>query len=259
VTRLLIPAFTEEGLLYHIAGGVCYFLWERDRHGDCVVTRIDGDKRDSMTRPLDEFPIFVRDSKGVQIVRKVLATNDYKNGALNARVSSIRPFGIPTNYPPKQAGTPCWFIQRIGKRFATPSDLTDTNHFLNKWKLLVPKAPIAGQTDFTKPVRFYHSRNAFIAAPGEACTESWIVAGAFSTKTEALAYRSYLFTKLVRFLILQTVVSQDVNRMNFAFVPDLMHYDVVFTDELLRKRWRITSEEWQYIDSRISETDDCDE
>lgn len=242
-----------------IAGGVCYLLWEKDRRGDCLVTRVDGDNRSSMTRPLNEFPIFVRDSRSVPIVRKVLSTTDYMKGALSNRVSSIRPFGIPTNYPPKATGTPCWFIQRIGKQFANPDDLTDTNHVLNKWKLLVPKAPIAGQTDFTKPVRFYHNRNAFVVAPGEACTESWIIAGAFSTKAEALAYRSYLFTKIVRFLILQTVVSQDVNRMNFAFVPDLVDYEGTYTDDMLRTRWKLTPDEWQYVDSRISETDECDE
>lgn len=239
-----------------IAGGVCYFLWERDRTGDCTVTSVNGETRTSMTRPLNEFPIFVRDSLAVAIVRKVKATADFKRGNLTSRVSAIRPFGIPTNYEPKTKGVRCWFIQRIGRKFANADDLTDPNRALNKWKLLVPKAPIAGQTDFTKPVRFYHNRNAFIASPGEACTESWIIAGAFDTKAEAASYQSYLFTKCVRFLILQTVVSQDVNRMNFAFVPDQAKFEGEYTDEMLIRRWGMSEEEWEYIDSRILPTSD---
>jgi site-specific DNA-methyltransferase (adenine-specific) len=242
-----------------IAGGVCYFLWERDRRADCAVTSVNGDARTSMVRPLDEFPIFVRDSRAVAVVRKIKGTADFQKGNLTARVSAIRPFGIPTNYEPKASGVPCWFIQRIGRKFANADDLTDSNRALNKWKLLVPKAPIAGQTDFTKPIRFYHNRNAFIAAPGEACTESWIVAGAFSSKTEAISYKSYLFTKAVRFLILQTVVSQDVNRMNFAFVPNQDRFDGEYTDEMLAARWGLTDEEIEYIDSRILPTDGVDE
>ena len=74
-----------------------------------------------------------------------------------------------------------------------------------------------------------------------------------------LSFKSYLFTKLVRFLILQTVVSQDVNRMNYLFVPDLVTYDREWSDVLLRKRWAISVEEWSYIDSRILGTERMDE
>jgi site-specific DNA-methyltransferase (adenine-specific) len=238
-----------------IAGGVCYFLWERDYNGPCEVTNNRGDIALSLSRNLDEHEIFIRDAKGVQIVRRVTSGKDYPKGNLSGVVSAIRPFGLPTNYPPAQKGIPCWFIQKIGRKYAKKTDVTDNNNYLDKWKLLIPKAPIAGQTDFTKPVRFYHNRNAFIARPGECCTESWIVACAFDSEQQVKSFRSYLFTKVVRFLILQTVISQDVNRNNFVFVPDLKNYNLQFTDEYLCKLWGITSEEWDYIDSRILPTD----
>ena len=72
---------------------------------------------------------------------------------------------------------PCWFVQKIGLSFAKRDDITDERNILNKWKFLVPMAPIAGQTDFTKPIKFYYEGNTRIAKPGECCTESWIVAG----------------------------------------------------------------------------------
>ncbi len=242
-----------------IAGGVCYFLWEKDYYGDCNVTNVRKEIRLALERPLNEFDIFIRDSQAIPIIRKVLKTSDYKRGNLSNKVSSIRPFGLPTNYPPQKSGVPCWFIQKIGLKYANKDDVTDPNKLVNKWKLLIPKAPIAGQTDFTKPIRFYHNKNAFIAKPGEYCTESWIVACAFQTKAEVLSFKSYLFTKIVRFLILQTVISQDVNKMNFNFVPDLLKYEGKYTDEYLRKIWGITKDEWQYINSRILATDEIDE
>jgi len=240
-----------------IAGGICYFLWDRSHNGECIVTNVRADKKQSLKRILNEFPIFIRDSRAVTILRQIAKIEKIKLN-LSQIVSSIRPFGLPTNYPPAKAGVPCWFIQKIGRQYAKVEDVSDANGYLDKWKLLIPKAPIAGQTDFSKPVRFYHNKNAFIAKPGEICTESYIVACAFPTRDEVLSFKSYLFTKIVRFLILQTVVSQDVNRMNFAFVP-AVSFDRIWSDAQLRGKWNISDDDWDYIDSRILPTNEMDE
>ena len=116
---------------------------------------------------------------------------------------------------------------------------------------MIPKAPIAGQTDFTKPIRFYHPQNAFIAEPGSCCTESWIIAASFDSQQEAKFFQSYLFTKIIRFLILQTVISQDVNKKNFIFVPALKKYTEMYDDIKLKKLFSISDEEWEHIDERI--------
>ena len=65
------------------------------------------------------------------------------------------------------------------------------------------------------------------------------------------AFQSYLLTKTVRFLLLQRVVSQDVPRERFAFIPDLGNYEGAYTDEMLREKWGINDEEWAFIDSKI--------
>jgi site-specific DNA-methyltransferase (adenine-specific) len=233
-----------------LAGGVCYFLWVRDSNGDCEVTSVNGNSFQSVNRLLDEYPIFIRQNLAVDIVKKVTA--QYKK-FLNERVSSRKPFGLPTNYLSVKDGVPCWFIQRIGLGYARACDVVDSKGYLEKWKLLVPKAPIAGQTDFTQPVGLYYDGNMRISRPGECCTESWLIAGAFNTQNELVSYKSYLLSKIVRFLILQSVVSQDVTKKNYCFVPDLEKYFGEYTDEKLCKMWGITREEWAYIDSRIGE------
>ena len=233
-----------------LAGGACYFLWEQNYNGICEVTNYNTDKPITAPRYLDEYETFIRQNLAVEIVKKVSAQEHH---FLDERVSSRKPFGLPTNYPPQEKGVPCWFIQRIGLKFANNADVDDSRGYLKKWKVLVPKAPIAGQTDFSKPVGFYYDGNTRIAKPGECCTESYIVAGAFDSETEARNYRFYLYTKIARFLLLQTVVSQDVTKKNFCFVPDLKNYKTPVTDEYLKDRWGISDEEWKYIDSRISD------
>jgi len=239
-----------------IAGGICYFLWCKDDPGKCDVINFDKDEEVRQKRDLNEFPVFIRNSKAVSVIKKVNSFKENNEKKLSYFVSSRKPFGLPTNYKPKKKGVPCWFTQKTGLQFADPDDITDKNKIADRWKVLIPPAPIAGQTDFSKPVTFYYRGNTRIAKPGEYCSESWLVAGSFKTKTEALNFRSYLFTKIVRFLLLQTVVSQHVTREKFIFVPYLSSYKTPFTDDVLRKRWGINDEEWSFIDSKIRNVDE---
>lgn len=233
-----------------IAGGICYFLWDRDNKGLCEITNEYDGKRISSERRLNEFDIFIRHSKAVPIIRKIHEIESPKY-FLNKVVSPRKPFSLPTNYKPFKKGIKCHFTQKIGMQYANPDDVEDRFNFKDKWKLLIPPTPIAGQTDFSKPVGFYYEGNTRIVQPGEVCTESWLVAYASKDKEKVESFKSYLFTKIVRFLLLQTVVSQHVNREKFEFIPHLENYDQEFTDEILRERWDITEDEWEFIDSKI--------
>lgn len=233
-----------------IAGGVCYFLWEREHSGPCEIFNFKDGEMTFDKRMLNEFEIFIRNNKALPIIKKVIEKEKAKH-YLNKVISSSKPFGIRGFYKPKKTGIPCYFTQRVGLKFAAKEDITDRYKFLDKWKLLIPKSPIAGQTDFSKPVGFYYDGNTRIAKPGECCTETYLVAYASKSKEEVIAFKSYLFTKIVRFLLLQAVVSQDITRERFMFIPHLTKYDQTFTDEILRKRWNITDTDWDFIDSKI--------
>ena len=233
-----------------LAGGACYFLWDKNYNGLCEVVNYSGKDMVRMQRALDEYDIFIRQNMAVKIVKKVLVRTAT---FLDKRISSRKPFGLPSNYKPQKKGIPCWFVQRIGLAYACNADIVDNKGYINKWKLLIPAAPIAGQTDFSKPVAFFYKGNTRIARPGECCTETWLVAGAFDTEVEVKSYRSYFFTKVVRFLLLQTVVSQHISTKSFCFVPELFKYEGEYTDEMLCKKWGIDADEYEYIKSRIGE------
>ena len=232
-----------------LAGGACYFLWDRDNEGICSVTNFNKDELSVVDRYMDEFDVFIRSNKALSIVHKV--QNEHKGKYLDTVVSSRKPFGLPTNYEPQESGIPCQFIQRIGLKYAKKADVTDPFKLLDKWKFIAPKAPIAGQTDFTKPVNIYYDSNTKIIPPGTCCTESFIVLYAAKTKEEVESFKSYMFTKTARFLLLLSVVSQDITKDRFRFVPDLGRYTGEYTDKMLCELWGITDEEWAYIDSRI--------
>ncbi len=235
-----------------VAGGICYFLRDRDNPGLCEVTNIVNGEIVKSDRKLNEFSIFIRHSRAVPLIRRVKSIEQPKN-FLNVVVTSSRPFGIRGHHKPSKSGVPCYFTQRQGLLYVKREEITDNYNILDKYKLLIPRAPIAGQTDFSKPVSFYYEGNVRIAKPGEACTESWLVAYASKELSDVISFKSYLFTKTFRFLLLQTVVSQDVTRNNFRFIPDLGKYEGQYSDEKLRERWEITDDEWEFINSKIKD------
>ena len=233
-----------------IAGGICYFLWDRDHKGTCKITNIANGEKTTSTRSLNEFEVFIRHSKSLPIIKKIHRIESPKY-YLNKVISPRKPFGLPSTYKPLSKGIPCFFTQRVGLKYADRHDVTDQLKIMDKWKLLIPFAPIAGQTDFSKPVGFYYEGNVRIAKPGEICTESYLVAFASKSEESVNSFKSYLLTKIVRFLLLQTVVSQNVTRERFMFIPNLENYDIQYSDEILRKKWEITDDEWNFIDLKI--------
>lgn len=235
-----------------IAGGVCYFLWDRDNKGACSTTQFINGEAVTVERQLNDYETFVRQSRAIPILEKVLGLKENNDQRLSDLVSPRRPFGLDSTYAPSKDGVPCWFTQKQGLQFANQADIREFQPgILDKWKLLIPFAPIAGQTDFSKPVKFYHDRNVILAEPGQACTESWLVAFSSVSREEVENFKSYLLTKMVRFLLLQAVSSQNITRGYFKFVPNLRAYDRNYTDEFLYDRWGIFADERDYIESRI--------
>lgn len=77
----------------NVAGGVCYFLWEKEYHGDCNVKNVvKGAVVSEMQRSLNEYSYFVRNNTALSIIRK---THIEKN-TLDTRVFSRNCFCIPT-------------------------------------------------------------------------------------------------------------------------------------------------------------------
>ncbi len=97
-----------------------------------------------------------------------------------------------------------------------------------------------------------------IAGPGEACTESYVVAGRFANEKTAGSYAQFLRTRFVRFLVSLRKATQDAAKDVYAFVPDIP-LNRAWTDEKLYERYGLTQEEIAFIESIVKPMDANDE
>jgi site-specific DNA-methyltransferase (adenine-specific) len=75
----------------------------------------------------------------------------------------------------------------------------------------------------------------------------------FDTEDEALSFQSYFNTKFVRFLATIGKCGTALVKEFFRFVPDPGAFDHIFTDEELYKKYNLTPEEINIIESVIKE------
>ena len=161
-----------------IAGGVCYFLWEKDSHGDCVVINKFKGKEYKSKRPLNEFKTFVRFDPAVPIVRKILSLKEEK---LTKIISPTRPFGLQTSDRPDKTGD-LYLVSSGGTGPVHSSKVTAGKEMIDKWKVMTSKTSHdhAGQPD-NDGTRRVLSRVELLE-PNYVCTESYIILGSFNQK-----------------------------------------------------------------------------
>ena len=238
-----------------IRGGVSYFLWERDSEGPCSFTTMwDGKPTGpAVERYLDEYDVLVRRNEAISILQKVLKFGEPR---LSERVSSRKPFGFATNFKGKKSSRG---LQNPVRLYANQRsewverDAIEVNiNLVDKWKVLMTRVQgtsAAIETKFlSKPI---------IAPPGTACTETYLVAGAFEQEEEALNFASYLRSKFLRFLVSLRKSTQDAPKGVYAFCPDLS-VQKKWSDIELYERYKLTKNEISFIESQVADHDDVD-
>ena len=229
-----------------IAGGICYFLWEKDTFGPCEVVNIHNGSKEVSTRPLSEFKTFIRHGQAVPIIQKVLAQ---KEKSMSEQVSSRKPFGLPTNARPLKRGD-IMLRWNNGEGPYNRKDVTVGIEMIDRWKVMTSKVSYdhAGQPDKNGKRRVLSIVD--ILQPGKICTETYLVAGVYHDEAKAENLALFLRTKFVRFLISQLSFSQDITKDRFYFVP-VLDMTTEWTDTLLYKRYGLTNEEIAFIESKI--------
>lgn len=239
-----------------IGGGVCYFVRNINYSGPCDVVNILKKKTNEMSRNLNEFPVLVRYNEAVSIIRKVMPKDDV---GISSIMSSLMPFGLNTNYRGNKnrqdnddltlyaSGDSVTYIKR--------TDIKNGDEFIDKYKVIISKTASehAGEPDKQGMFKVIPSTMRVIA-PGEVCTHSYFVAGRFDSPNVANNLLSYLKTKFVRFLVLQSLSGIGLSRKAFAFVP-LQDFNERWDDKKLYKKYSLTESEVDFIESMIKEMD----
>ena len=229
-----------------IAGGVCYFLWDKQFSGDCLIRNIHAGKESESVRALNEFPTLIRHGSAVSIIRKVAAKGET---SMSTQVSSRKPFGLATNIRPLSLGD----IRLRWNNGEGPYErrlITVGTDLIDSWKVITSKVSYdhAGQPDKEGKRRVLSIVD--ILPPGTICTETYLIAGYFTDNGYAENLAKYLRTKFVRFLISQLSFSQDITKDRFIFVP-ILAMDKNWTDEELYKRYGLNDEEIKFIEETI--------
>lgn len=238
-----------------IKAGVCYFLWERDRYGDCsVTTHLNGDDIGPVVRPLLEKgnDTFIRYNQAISIIQKVF---NPVNRSFSELVSPQTPFGIVTSYKgtdkPQSSTDLKMYIsgndkKYKGKAFYAPYDKITKGHDMIPWHKIYINMAGSGSDSFPHQIL----GKPFYGEPNTICNQSYLVIGPFKNKDECENAMSYIATKFFRFMVLQKKNAQHAMRGVYQLVP-MQDFTKSWTDEELYKKYRLTEDEIAFIESMI--------
>lgn len=238
-------------------GGISYFLWDRDHAGQCEVTTIGGEETvGPMARDLNEYDILVRDSRGLNILKKVRAAGE---PSIIDILSADKEFGWTSNFDgfreQRRAGAVALYYNRGGKRLVggiARKDVTKSPHLIDKWKVMISKA--YGERGARPAMVLGPS---FIAASPSVCTQTYLFFSIGSRK-QAESLQSYLNTRFFRFLVSLRKITQDATRATYTWVPQ-QTWDRVWTDDALYKKYRLSARDIAYIESSVRPKQSDDE
>ena len=242
-----------------IPGGICYFLWDRDNHGDCsVTTHLNGDEIGPVERPLLEKgnDTFIRYNQAISIIKKVYNPSEKSFSEL---VSPQTPFGIVTSYKGTESPQSRTDVKMYisgndkkfkGKAFYAPYSMITKGHEMIPWHKIYINMAGSGSDSFPHQIL----GKPFYGEPDTICNQSYLVIGPFANKQECENAMSYIATKFFRFMVLQKKNAQHAMRGVYQLVP-MQDFSKPWTDEELYEKYRISDSEIAFIDSMIKPMD----
>lgn len=254
-----------------VAGGICFFLWDRDNPGECHVVECEQGMESSETiRPLLEAgaDVFIRSNRALPILRKIMAVESGSDSfalpeskRFDKQVSSQKPFGLRTFFrgeEQKSSTHDVLVLQNGGRAWMARSDVTACEDLIDKWKVFTSKSSSehAGQVDKNGQRRVLSLSG--VIPPGSVVTETYILLGAYDTEREARNCFSYVVTRFFRFLIAVRSSAQDLARSAYQFIP-LQEFSAPWTDQKLYTKYGLTDDEIAYIERLIRPMGEGDE
>lgn len=237
-----------------IAGGVCYFLADKDDNKICEITSIkkDGSKT-IIKRELDKYEIFVRDTDALSIIDKIKLDKGFYS--LSMGVQSVDYFNVKDNpyvCTSKESTDMIPIVDASGFLYANREDLNDGYNLIDNYNVIVTHA--VGSKDYVLP------RTMQILQIGQACSVTYLCIGATKNKENAENLLKYIKTRFVRFLIKQALSGINISAKSFMFVPmqdfksdsDIdWSQSISNIDQQLYKKYNLTEEEIAYIEKTI--------
>lgn len=234
----------------NIAGGVCYFFWDRDYVGSCkFISRINGVESVS-ERYLNEFDIVVRDNYGITIIHKILSRGEkmMSESVLTVNPFNLRSYERGTSKPFKDAVK---VISSKGEGFIERSRINKNVDLIDDYKVCIgylnpDRAGVNNASDRMVNV----TTKVKILEGNTVITETYIIPYTHKTHKQVINCAKYIRTKFVRCLIQLTLSSTHITQKNFCFVPK-QDFNKPWTDEELYKKYGLTAEEIAFIEKMV--------
>ena len=243
----------------HIDGGVCYFLWDKAYNGKVKYHYKNLEGETSITSRFlnnDFSDIIIRDARQISIIKKTRTDKTF-----DTIVSPRNPFGFnadffnsPKNYEnittfSEAAHGRCKIYGVKGKKggakrtstYIKESCVIRNTDLIDKYKLFFSKAYT---TTATIPPEI------IIGHPSTICTETFLNIGKFKSENQVYNCLSYIKTKFFRALLFFNRHSLNISRESFNLIP-LQDFSKPWTDEELYKKYGLTEEEINFIESMI--------
>ncbi len=241
-----------------IKGGICYYLEESSYKGLCQYHFIDDGSDYCSNISLNDFEVFIRDPQVAAILRKVQKIRMENNeGTVDTIVSADTPFGIPTN--PKISKKKAFELSDVRTKqydielhyldagvrtigYIRKADISKNIDDIDAVKVFIPGAGGSGNDQMVlgKPI---------LAPKGSICSQTYLYVR-FDNEVSAKNFISYLQTRFFRFLVSAMKITQHAQASVYQFVP-ILEWSKPWTDNELYKKYKLTSDEIEYIESRI--------
>lgn len=250
--RILVDYFDSADCFpgVDIAGGICYFLWNRDSEGDCRVTSYRDGKESTLTRRLlntgDET--FIRFNEAVSIRQKV---HEMKEVDFSVLVSARKPFGFSTSVIGKakdgSRNVKIYSNKNVVKvpGYVERREISQNAEWIDRHKVLISRAyGERGSFPYQVLGKPFHGE------PNSCCSETYLLIGPFDSKKEVDNVITYISTKFLRFMVLLQKNSQDATKRTYSFVP-MQDFSKSWTDAALYEKYKLTQDEIAFIESMI--------
>ena len=248
-----------------IKGGICYFLWDKTHHDDCLVTSHHNNAIFKTIRPLLEEGVetFIRSDEQISILYKVRALNETQ---FSSWLNAGRYYGFHTKvewddelHGRIQTADGTEFIPILSKQITgnevkvyihggecwiSREDIPKNVEAVDGYKVLLPRSGNPGSIIIGRPK---------ISEPGSCSSNTYVVAVCPDrnlSKDEATNMLNYIKTKFFRFLVATKTTTQSMSLPAYTFVP-LQDFTKPWTDEELYKKYNLDENEIAFIESMI--------
>ena len=233
-----------------IAGGVSYFLFDKEYTGKTQYTTING-KSYTNERDINNSDIIPRHYVGETVISKIMTKS---NIFLSSYVEKDK-WHLRTDYEGSQIRSTDNEVEIITPRGSCYAEYDYRPDDCDTYKVSFTRVITGRAAEPDKTFRYNILSSLNILMPGQICNASYMVIPRIKSLEYAENMKKYLETKFARFLILQTLFGIGLTPDRFKYVP-LMDMTRTWSDQELYKYFELEDSEIEFIERIIKPMND---